>query len=452
MINPELLDYIQRVIKSGRNFEEAKKEILGFGWNEADINDALKELGVTGTPAESAPKEPVHEQEQVKIEEPKKSKFSKVLVAAVVVVLLGGGGAYAYYFYPGLGSPDQILNEAILNTMEVKTSESAGSLNFVYDGPLPSITESLGKAKGLTLGVDFNSKSDATEENNLKSQAEIKLKLGVKDFANFELGSEFLMFGDMAYLKFKNLSGIQSFINMMGGAVDLTSLSDRWVKIDPAKLQQMPFMGGLMLEDSSSSLSLNQKFNLAQLPTTFGVNPFGIGKEDLEKLKEIFKKNQFLKVLEDLGEEEVDGEMAYHFRVGVDVPRLKNFIQEYFQFAVNKLLSQGMPVEDLRGMMDELERNMNAEFDKALAEISKYATFRINDFWITKNSKLIKKGVLGVDVTPPVGEEGNLKIDLEVNSSNFNKAVVIEEPQGATTFEELFTELMDANSKLPAKP
>ena len=136
-MNQQLVDYIKQQLQAGVSKENVKSALLGAGWSEADISEALKSAdaaapavssavavssSLTSGPAaqSSSPKnamvsdvaspqakpasisEPAAGAEsfEAKTEEPHHGKKAAVTISAlaVLVVLLAGGGAYLYWF------------------------------------------------------------------------------------------------------------------------------------------------------------------------------------------------------------------------------------------------------------------------------------------------------------------------------------------------------------------
>lgn len=55
MVNSQLSDYVRQQLQQGKNKDEIKNELLGAGWQEGDINQAL---GVSGSSQPPRPPKP----------------------------------------------------------------------------------------------------------------------------------------------------------------------------------------------------------------------------------------------------------------------------------------------------------------------------------------------------------------------------------------------------------
>ncbi len=433
MANQELLDYLKQFLKNGQSLEVIKEKLLGIGWSEADINAAISELNLLkpGEESRSVVQTGVRTPNVLGAEStPAHSKLGKILSLVVAILILGGGGAYAYYFYSG-ESPNDILREAVLNTLEVKSSEVSGKINLVYEGVLASIFGGAGEGEKVNFNLNFVGQNDSSDVKNLKALYELKLGFGVQDFLNFQFAADVMVAGNVVYLKPKNLDSIATWFGLMGSEVDLSSFDNKWIKIETKDLEQLPLSNGLMLKDNPFRVVLGQRPTLAFTAGTLGGVDFN--QDDTEKIKSILRDNQFYLVQEKLEDEQIDGEAAYHFRIGVNLPILKKSLVELNDFIYSKM-----------NLSDEEKSASLAEMDDFLANNSKYLKFRTHEIWVTKNSKFIKKAALGVDFMIP--ESGDvMEVDLEVVNSKFNEFVTLEEPKDALSFEDLLADFFGTN-------
>lgn len=93
MLNQQLLDYIKQSLATGVNREEIKSSLLSVGWQEADIDEAIKSFN-TGHEGFL----PTKKIEPAIIQ--KSGLISKILIGVVlliVIVLIAVGGYFYFY-------------------------------------------------------------------------------------------------------------------------------------------------------------------------------------------------------------------------------------------------------------------------------------------------------------------------------------------------------------------
>ena len=143
----------------------------------------------------------------------------------------------------------------------------------------------------------------------------------------------------------------------------------------------------------------------------------GFGNQDLkeDKLlqqKKLFKKADFLKVVKDLGEDEINGVKTYHYKVKVDKDELYDFVIKATEKIEEKDLAE-------------------AQKERIKEKIEKYAQTMF-DLWISEKDKLPVKVNFDNSFDSSVRGQGKYSVDLIF--SDYNKKTNIEKPQKVREF------------------
>jgi len=135
--------------------------------------------------------------------------------------------------------------------------------------------------------------------------------------------------------------------------------------------------------------------------------------EEMQRMKELFKKHRIFKVVEELDFQKINKVKCYHYKIALD----REGALAYFE-ALAKERGQEVTAEMRRDLNETLD---NAE--KLSGEI-----------WIGKRDYLVRKVILDV----PLESEGT-KVDLNIdlNITDYNFTVEIIEPEGALEYKGL---------------
>ncbi len=422
MVTPELLDYIRQFLDAGQGADQIKKVLVGAGWSEADVDEAIKKLGAPAAPGDVSdlPKASTSSALNSNISNQTSSqprRFNKILFSAIVVVLvLLAGGAYAYYFYIS-PSPEVILDKMVHNLKTIKTTRSETVLKVDYSGQ--DLFSARGSSSGslpttgvkgkASLQVKVTATSDIKDEKNPRVAASFNVESGgdLVEVSNIRAGVDLVVDQGVGYLRLNTAD-----FGMAGDIFDASSFTEtikgKWIKVDLKELEAMG--GGSYGLGESNNSSTNNQVNL-------------------EKITEIFKKHRFLKVGEVLPDEVVDGESAYHYRLKLDRDKLTDFIVELGNYVQN---TSGT----MRVSTDEVKKQMDNSFNF----IDKYVSGSNFDIWITKKDKLPKKVLLGAELKD-TESDGKLSLSLDVSYSGFNEPVEIKAPENAESIEDVFASI-----------
>ena len=363
--------------ESNKSIDELTSEAQASSEDKAEIDheveDTLQEATKeepTTEPQVTQPKQPIEDNTKKKRKVP---KWAYPVVAMFAVLLLAGSGFAVYQKV--MSSPEVIARDAIVNSLAAETVSFEADIEFQLEG-----------SEDIFSGVKLTGQSDSSGNVN----AELGLDLV---FSQIDIAMKAI--DEIVYLKASGLGLFSSLLaESTGGLVSeddsgdlIASIEDQWIEIDPSTVPG--------LEDLTFS------------ETT-------LSKEDQEKLEDLFFSNVFLTVDEDLGVEDVDGVESYHYKIGIDKEKLKEFVAE----AEESNIVQDDSLVDLSSISEDID---NTDFESIELEV-----------WISKADRLFTKiSFSGND------NEGSYSVSLMLK--DYNQEIDTNVPQDVKTFEEVFS-------------
>jgi DNA-binding Lrp family transcriptional regulator len=326
-------------------------------------------------------------------------KKTIVILIVLIVIVTGFIVAYSQEWYPFNPSPEEILNRSFSKMLGLKTCR--------FEGQIKSSVEYSQESQGLAvenMDITIVGEEDLTDPEKIKSHLDLTVMMGMEGM-DVSLQLEGISLGDdKIYLKLVSLPApISSMLAVFG--LDVNSLKDQWILRE--------------LEESGVSEEENKEF--------------------IDKIKEIFEGKELLELKEVLEDEEINGQMNYHYLVSLDKETIQELIPEFKDIVVE--YSKETSLEEL-SLGEEEEEAFN-EF------LNKMDERNLLDFeiWIGKKDNYIHK--IEIDIGGKLSdlyEEGEIsRIEnsvfiVDIIFSQFNEEVTIEEPVGAKTLEEIFGE------------
>lgn len=502
MTNQDILNYLKQFSETGRSIAEAKKILINVGWEERDVDEAIKEFGVSAigektgenvsqlSPqiesqkinpqsfSERSPRQTLQDARggfQVAdeqnfaggddLEEPslkKKSHIGLVLGIVLGVLVVGGSAFGAYQYWRGglLGggkkASNEILNDAFEKMWNLKTYRSEMVFSADYKGEGFSLFPDYFIGSGLhvngqeetegNFSLMMEGMNDMTDLDFPKGAYNFKLVLDMQGLPELDLDAEMVFLGDVFYLKSPDIW------DLLAGSVFMTENSisdlprDQWIKFDYKDFMEGGLIGKSFkpTADQLSGVAPEIRYSdgLAMAMGPFGGFSSDMVSGQISKLRDILKNKDFYIVESELPEEQVNGVDSYRFRVSFNKEVFKEAVVSYME-AVYSGFFAGMDGEDFE-MTDEMKVDMTLAVEemveKGLLEIGKYLTFSEHDVWVEKENGLIPRTSFVFKVEDPEGF-GVLNANLSVVNSGFNEFVDIQEPQDAKNFVEVLSGL-----------
>ncbi len=152
-----------------------------------------------------------------------------------------------------------------------------------------------------------------------------------------------------------------------------------------------------------------------------------------ERVKEIWSEKDLLQFKEDLGDQSVNGNKAYHYKVILNKKEFKSLMLELWEITKGDITYGANTEETQNGERAEMEKELDELLEK-MGEIEMELWIGKNDFYIYRITLDKKLDLAQLEN----GEEGTVSISSKFNFSDFNEEFEIAPPENAKTWEEAF--------------
>lgn len=299
------------------------------------------------------------------------------LIIAAVLLLLSVGAAASYYYIAN--KPENVLKQALANSMNMekaKTSHFSGSVSGEQSGSgTPIETTFKGSADNQTGAIEFSGKVDLLLTN-----------------ATFDLRSED---SKSIFVRLGGLSGLSELLassseQAAAYAPFFNSLNDQWIEINESLIKQYDksFESGVLTE------------------------------ADAKKFTDAYLKYPFLVVDEVLEDQSIAGESCHHYRIKVDVVKLKGLLTA---------------LKDAKLDSYRLDQKALDQLNKAIDDsgLGNYGF----EIWISKSGKMIKQ--LSTSFA-----SGGMDWKVRYTVESYNQPVKVEKPEDAKSLMDIIGEFM----------
>lgn len=381
-----------------------------------------------------------------------KSRKIKIVIGFIVGVLLIStvGATLALYtrawdplWNPFRPEPEKIIQEMTQRMKQVKTIHTETKIN----------TEIKNDHGSAEISIASNGDVDTSDTKNPKSAGDFSFGFSTKspgsygpNEINFSLGGEAKALGNIFYFRINTLPAliVDSLRNETG--IDLNeTFTNKWIKIDSESITQS-------LED----LFKNYYFG-GNLPPEFE-NLFQQQIETQNELQKKFGKiiegKKFFIVKKELLDTEISGIESYHYLMNLDKKELKSLIPEFailYVDMIKEMMPPDYPLtdEDIYQAKKEITESLNKAFDEFFAKVGDID----GEVWIGKKDYLLYKVKMDklIDLSKiNTYSEGTITLGVDINFSNFDKPVIIEEPKEYKTLEEIIKPIFEKVIKAQA--
>jgi hypothetical protein len=422
MASQQLIEFIEKGLNEGKRPAELQLHaIQELGASTADFNQALDrimmgELSADPIPPVIAPSSPATAEETIvyKIETkpvpPHRVGFFNPLgwfkhhkALTVIVVLVGALAVGGYVVANVLMAPtiNEVRALVYQRLQEMDTVEYEGSIegevttdavatldSFLRYGPQKSYANRdrrIAGSKNTKVRLDFKGAADVRDSANPKS--EIALTLTAEGFV---IGLDTKTIGDDAFFKVRELPDL--------GMFDVSTFLNQWFKLDSEGLSAAT--GTSYVPSTDSDLSEAQK----------------------RRVMEIIINSNIFKFAEKIGNEDVDGKSAYHYRYTIDEVAFLNTIKALGHEIGNEL---EYTVEE--------ERQFIEWIDAAGGEI-----------WLAKKDLAPLKMTFDLAMRSVTGAPATGRLSLSLKFNKYNEEVAIEAPYPFKNLSEAFAETITA--------
>lgn len=322
----------------------------------------------------------------------KKSKKGLVigLIAAGALVLMGGGSAAAYTFW--YSNPDKVIADAMVNTINAKTSIYAGTIKVDNDDMKVSVDIT---SKQADVKNDLSAKLSVTMGEKTYSASGNAIVDGTGD-VYFKVNVESLVSDAKSYIG--SVTTDANFNKSVSKAIDdfAAKVNDKWIKITSSDL------AGFDKSYSKSKDCINET-----------VKKYKDDKAAIAEITNLYGKQPFVVADKELGQK--GGSLGYQIKT--DETKFKAFTTGLKDTQIYKSINSC----DSSYSVDDLSKSMTSEAassDKAKVEL-----------WVDAWSHYATKMTVA-------GESSGTKVSAEV-LPKYNQTVNISTPSSSITLTQL---------------
>lgn len=310
------------------------------------------------------------------------------LVGAVVAALAIGFGVYAY----ATNTPSYLLDAAARQMSAEKVF--AAKYKFVQG------TEQT----GVSFSGDIAARSDETNTKN----GEVVIGLGENDS---RVTLTLRAIDNALYLRAGGLDNLGRLLTIFIPENAETFKSDAFTQA----FKSIDNVWYVLSKEDLASLGGSASDSLTN----------SVNADDIKKVAEIYRRNQFLQPDKTYGDETVDGVKSAHFSVKLDQDRLVAFMQEVKAANLASIKITDEDIEEAKKQTDEF----------------KDVTFEV---WIARDSKKFKQ--LRLVAGPQNETQGSITVTLVTDLPQLDK---LEKPEGAKPSSEFFRSILGPYAPSP---
>lgn len=334
----------------------------------------------------------------------KKSKGKIIAIIGVVVailVLAGGAFAYVYYFQ---NLPTALVMKKMQTALAtVKSAEYSMTATINIPKPPDAIDHvapiaPMGSSFDGDLTIDISGTGDSFDAKNPMSSTSLKFKLANSSSLkqDINIGIEVKAINQIVYARINELPDL-SALSPVAKGIDLSFITDQWVKIDQESLTKE--LGQFNLGE------MTQAAQQQQLQYT----------QKLEQLQKSINIGKLVSITEKLPDESIDGTNSYHYKYEMSKDGLKNTI-----------------LEITKAFADTIPQTIDAtQLDQALSA----QKLPQGEIWIGRTDflphKLTIESTVSDPSTPPVS------LDITMAFKNYNKHLTVNAPEQYKSLEEI---------------
>jgi len=450
MAEQQLIDYIQKARQAGQVDDQSKSLLYKNGWTEQEVNDALLAIGQTQPkpqqqPATQVQAQPKLEQQEVQIQQSEaqtqyqpqeKPKYQyqmadsmpmerksghlilKLLIVLIILVALGGVGWFfkdqVMGFVSNISlfgpSSDKVLQNMLANLKDVKSSHSLTQINV-------EVKDDSDAAVG-SLSLETEGDGDVTDPQNPIGNYNVTINLDLSSAPTpSQISAKISMIGigTTSYAKIENLQIPTEYLN----GFDVSNILGVWFKIDQNSLNAI----SQVESGSVNPVNLSQTNN----------------QELTQKVRDLLLSENMLAVDKELSDETINGQATYHYLVKITKDKLKDFLTKFIDLSMQEAAkAQGSTEPDSNTLISGMMSGFVSPIIDAFGDLDM-------DMWIGKKDFMLYQVKIdkSVDLSGLVPNINNkLAIKLTTNSSDFNKAVLVQAPENPQNLEDIVIPLL----------
>ncbi len=322
---------------------------------------------------------------------------TKLLIPALIVILVLGTistllvtKTWDPTWNPFKRFPSRIVENAIVKLTEAES--------FKFEGEIGGEFQTSAILKTVTISLSFSGLFDKSDKDSLKSSSGLDLSVGMEGLI-IQVKAEIITSAKDIYLKITQLPALPFLTE------EFLGIKNQWLKIDAEKLKELTETEEQLLDEE----------------------------EFIQDIKNLLADKEIFKMQKNFGEEELEGVKVEHYLAGFKKETLKVLIPEFFQ-----LMKKYIPEKERANYEKDLEEFSN-NFSENFNEIWRAITPLEFNFWIEKRDLWLRKIEFEKEMIynfPETEEETKVKLEIDLNFSDFNKKFEIEIPENYMLIEE----------------
>lgn len=343
-------------------------------------------------------------------------------IGALVVLIAIGVGGY-FLFFSKKVTPQEVIQKAIVATMNATRATSSGELSINWDVPVKNraqLQQELpflqippeGGVMSMSMDMKVSGSADESVPGKEQSKGTLELNLSASGLSMKAAIATRTKDG-VLYLQ---LNEVPVILDALG----LSSLRGQWLKIDVKTLMEQ----ATAIRPGSSTLPNDEK--LKAMTETIR-----------EQTGVLLEKHPIFLVTEVLPNETVHGVSAYHYKFKFDKANVGAFIKDELEMITRASATAGNV--DAK----ELDKSLT-EMRKDYAKIDQLELKGVGELWIGVADAYLHKLTFIADETsldvadPKEGQKVKIRGQVSLEMKDYGLALTVEEPKDATPIEQIF--------------
>lgn len=412
MINDQLLSYIKQQLSLHVERGVITANLKSQGWTDMDVSEAFRVILPLSTsifiPTSSivsglTPNVWKLQTEFSNTAHTKNKKIISIIGMLIFLSLAGGVAAYAYYFGVFVSLPS-LVSEA-MNNVRATTS---GKYDIAFDidfSEMKNVIRGLDSMSSLSINsTQFNftvvGSFDISDLKNFKNSTVLSLNLGP-----FFMEAQFRIVHNIFYAELAEAPALGILPIPM-----ISSYENKWFSF-PYKSADDQMTNNPFTESYSFISNIGSKFTVDQ-------------KDHIYKM---FRDAQFIKTIERLYPETINGELSYHFSFDLDRVAISSYLQSLKKY-----------INSIGKNNSQLSLFNPTQFSKELDKIKDFK----GEIWIGRNDKLLHKIVLNFEIQPDLAKDEQVKTNIVGIFSDQNQSILITAPTESASFAILISDII----------
>jgi len=414
MVNPQLLDYIQKAKQAGQQDDQTRTVLYKNGWSEAEVSEAFMAI---------SPQQP----SQVSYKEPARKKggimpiLITIIVLLVIASLVGVGVALGSRVWdptwnPFRPSPESVILKALNNLNEIKSENFSSEISLSGEG-----IQASGGSSNFNVSFNTTGGVDNSDINNKLLDIQGSLTASATNTSapeeqyNISLSGQARLIQQDLYLKLDeaNLGGLESFLLMFGGP-DINEVKGKWIRFQINDLSQIPQTQ--IIDGQQAEMEQNLK-------------------DALDKIAKILSDRKVYDISQMPDNQGTEGK-EYHYYVSLSQKKVIDASPEIFG-VLQEYYNKNSPETPFPYTLENFQKSINDAFDK----IGKLGA----DLFIGKDDNFFHKIQIIKDLDISKFENsssGIIKINYKMEEASINEPIEVSVPEGYINFKDLLSSII----------